>query len=67
MLTTSQIIDEIRHSVSALKDLDPEVQLRARLVYFDGLRYSFAASTAVAAIAAFASLFATGSGLRSTK
>lgn len=60
------MIDEIRHSVSALKDLPPDLQLKARLVYFDGLRYSFAASTAVAVIAVIASLFASGRGLRST-
>lgn len=52
--------------MSALKDLPPDLQLKARLVYFDGLRYSFAVSTAVAAVAVAASLFASGRGLRST-
>jgi hypothetical protein len=43
------------------------VQLAARHVYYDGLRYSFAASTAVAALALLSAMFAKGSGLRSTK
>ncbi|KAK3374278.1 major facilitator superfamily-domain-containing protein [Lasiosphaeria ovina] len=61
-----RIVDEIRHSVSAIKTLPPDVQLQARLVYYDGLRYSFATSTAVAAAAVCAALFANGRGLRST-
>jgi hypothetical protein len=62
-----QVIEEIRHSVSAIRDLPPDVQLAARHVYYDGLRYAFAASTAVAALSFVSALFAKGSGLRSTK
>ncbi|KAK4152021.1 major facilitator superfamily-domain-containing protein [Chaetomidium leptoderma] len=62
-----RVIDEIRHSVSAIKTLPPDVQLKARLVYYDGLRYSFAASTAVAAAAVCTALLARAQGLRSTK
>ncbi|KAK4164316.1 putative vacuolar basic amino acid transporter [Cladorrhinum sp. PSN259] len=62
-----RVINEIRHSVSAIKSLPPDIQLKARLVYYDGLRYSFATSTLVAAAAVCAALLAKGSGLRSTK
>lgn len=62
-----QVIDEIRHSVSAIKTLPPDVQLKARLVYYDGLRYSFATSTMVAAAAFGAAMLARARGLRSTK
>ncbi|KAK0739469.1 major facilitator superfamily domain-containing protein [Apiosordaria backusii] len=62
-----RIIEEIRHSVSAIRDLPPDIQLKARLVYFEGLRYSFATSTAVAAAAVCAALLAKGTNLRSTK
>ncbi|KAF2016950.1 MFS general substrate transporter [Aaosphaeria arxii CBS 175.79] len=61
-----KIIDDIRHSVTALHHLSPEIQLKARLVYYDGIRYSFAASTVIAAIAIIASLFAYNAGLRNT-
>ncbi|SPO03143.1 related to multidrug resistance protein fnx1 [Cephalotrichum gorgonifer] len=61
-----KIIDEIRHSVTALKDLPLEVRLPARLVYYEGIRYAFAASTAFAGIAFVASLFANANKLRST-
>ncbi|KAH6654450.1 major facilitator superfamily domain-containing protein [Truncatella angustata] len=61
-----QIIDNIRHSVDALRQLPPDVQLKARLVYYNGLRYSFAASTGVAVIAVITSLFIQGKGLRKT-
>ncbi|KAM7204661.1 major facilitator superfamily domain containing protein [Naviculisporaceae sp. PSN 640] len=60
------VIDEIRHSVTAIRDLPPDIQLKARLVYYEALRYSFAASTAVALAAVCAALFANGRGLRST-
>ncbi|KAI1494858.1 major facilitator superfamily domain-containing protein [Biscogniauxia mediterranea] len=60
------VIDAIRHSVEALRDLPPDVQLKARMVYYEGLRYSFAASTAFAVIAICATLFANGHGLRKT-
>jgi hypothetical protein len=63
----AQVIDEIRHSVSAIKTLPPDVQLKARLVYYDGLRNSFATSTVVAAAAVVAALVARARGLRSTK
>lgn len=62
-----QVIDEIRHSVSAIKSLPPDVQLKVRMVYYDGLRYSFATSTIVAAAAVGAALLARARGLRSTK
>ncbi|KAK3685248.1 major facilitator superfamily-domain-containing protein [Podospora appendiculata] len=61
------IVDEIRHSVSAIKTLPPDLQLKARLVYYAGLRYSFATSTAFAAVAVLAALAVNGKGLRSTK
>jgi MFS family permease len=61
-----QIIDDIRHSVTALRSLPPDIQLKARLVYYDGIRYSFGASTAIAAVAIIASLFAYNAGLRNT-
>lgn len=65
-LIVTQIIDDIRHSVTALRNLPPDIQLKARLIYYDGIRYSFAASTVIAGIAIVASLFAYNSGLRNT-
>lgn len=62
-----RLVEEIRHSVAALRDLPPDVQMRARLVYFDGIRLAFAASTAVAAVAVVASLFVDGKKLRKTR
>ncbi|KAF2826659.1 MFS general substrate transporter [Ophiobolus disseminans] len=62
-----QVIDNIRHSVTALRDLPPDIQLKARLVYYDGIRYSFAASTGIAGLAIVASLFAYNTGFRSTR
>ncbi|KAK4208870.1 putative vacuolar basic amino acid transporter [Rhypophila decipiens] len=62
-----RVIDEIRHSVTAIRDLPPDIQLKARLVYYEALRYSFAASTLVAAAAVCSALLANGRGLRSTK
>ncbi|KPM37905.1 putative transporter [Neonectria ditissima] len=35
-----RIIDEIRHSVDVIRHLPPDVQLKARLVYYDGLRFN---------------------------
>ncbi|KAI8268918.1 putative transporter [Colletotrichum sp. SAR11_239] len=61
-----RLIDEIRHSVTALKTLPVEVRLPARMVYYEGIRYAFAASTTFAAIALVAALFASPRGLRST-
>lgn len=52
--------------MSAIKTLPPDIQLKARMVYYDGLRYSFATSTAFAVLAVVAALFANGRGLRST-
>lgn len=71
MLLTSlgnitQIIDNIRHSVDALKQLPPDVQLKARLVYYQGLQYSFAASTGIAFVAVVTSMFINSRGLRKT-
>lgn len=60
------MIDNIRHSVTALRNLPPDIQLKARLVYYDGIRYSFAASTAIAFVAIVASFFAYNAGLRDT-
>jgi len=57
---SEKIIDEIRHSVSVLRDLDPQIQDIARRVYFEALRYTFLASTGWAAIALFAAFFARG-------
>ncbi|OTA95567.1 hypothetical protein M434DRAFT_69162 [Hypoxylon sp. CO27-5] len=61
-----RIIDAIRHSVETLRDLPPDIQLKARMAYYDGLRYSFAASTAFAVIAFCAAMCANGRGLRKT-
>ncbi|KAI1141746.1 MFS general substrate transporter [Hypoxylon sp. FL0543] len=61
-----RVIDAIRHSVETLRDLPPEIQLKARMVYYDGLRYSFAASTGFAVIAFCAAMCANGRGLRKT-
>ncbi|KAI2613233.1 major facilitator superfamily domain-containing protein [Hypoxylon sp. NC1633] len=61
-----RIIDAIRHSANAIRDLPPDIQLKARMVYYDGLRYSFAASTAFAVIAFCAAMCANGTGLRRT-
>ncbi|KAI9729591.1 MAG: hypothetical protein M1834_006787 [Cirrosporium novae-zelandiae] len=58
-----KIIDSIRHSVSALHDLPPEIQLPARLVYYDGIKLAFAASATLGTIATIAALFANGRGL----
>lgn len=66
MLIMLQVIDQIRHSVQAIHYLAPEAQLRARLVYYDGLRYAFAASTAVACLGIIAAFSASGSRLRKT-
>ncbi|KAI0836422.1 MFS general substrate transporter [Hypoxylon sp. FL0890] len=61
-----RIIDAIRHSVETLRELPPDIQLKARMVYYDGLKYSFAASTGFAVIAFCAVLCANGRGLRET-
>ncbi|TEA20502.1 putative transporter [Colletotrichum sidae] len=61
-----RLVDEIRHSVTALKTLPVDVRLPARMVYYEGIRYAFAASTTFAGIALIAALFASPRGLRST-
>ncbi|KAG5664759.1 hypothetical protein KAF25_008493 [Fusarium avenaceum] len=60
------VIEKIRHSVDFIRELPPDVQLKARLVYYDGLRYAFGASTAVAFLGLVAALVASGTGLRTT-
>ncbi|KXH54225.1 major facilitator superfamily transporter [Colletotrichum salicis] len=62
----SRLIDEIRHSVTALKTLPVEVRLPARHVYYEGIQCAFAVSTTFAGIALIATLFASPRGLRST-
>ncbi|KAI1798808.1 MFS general substrate transporter [Daldinia bambusicola] len=61
-----RVIEAIRHSAETLRELPPDIQLKARMVYYDGLRYSFAASTAFAIIAFCAAMCANGRGLRKT-
>ncbi|OTB01870.1 hypothetical protein M426DRAFT_265404 [Hypoxylon sp. CI-4A] len=61
-----RIIDEIRHSAETIRGLPPDVQLKARMVYYDGIRYSFAASTAIVILAFCAALCANGRRLRNT-
>ncbi|KAH8120961.1 hypothetical protein FP744_10000918 [Trichoderma asperellum] len=61
-----RIIDEIRHSVEALRTLPPDIQLSARLVYYDGLRLAFVATTLVAAIGVAAAFIANPANLRKT-
>lgn len=63
----NKIIESVRHSVDALRGLAPDVQLPVRLVYYDGMRYAFTASTVIASLGLFFSLFARPQGLRSTK
>jgi len=58
-----QLIDEIRHSVSAIHDLPPDVQMAVRLVYYRGIRLSFGASASFGFIATIAALFTRGKGL----
>jgi len=60
LVLTEQIIDEIRHSVSVLKNLPPEVESIARHVYFDALRQAFLATTVVGAVALISAFFARG-------
>ncbi|EAW19081.1 MDR family MFS transporter [Aspergillus fischeri NRRL 181] len=58
-----KIIEQIRHSVSAIQDLPPDIQMAARLVYYRGIRLSFAASAGFALLATIAALFSKGKGL----
>ncbi|KAJ5818923.1 hypothetical protein N7474_004514 [Penicillium riverlandense] len=57
------VIDEIRHSVSAIYDLPPDVQTAARLVYYRAIRLSFAASASFGFVATVAAFFTRGKGL----
>ncbi|KAJ5273675.1 hypothetical protein N7478_008800 [Penicillium angulare] len=59
----SGLIDEIRHSVSAIHDLPADIQMPVRMVYYHGIQLSFAASAVFALIATIASLFTRGKGL----
>ncbi|KAI2464730.1 MFS general substrate transporter [Annulohypoxylon bovei var. microspora] len=61
-----RIINAIRHSAESLHELPPEFQLKARMVYYDGLRYSFAASTAFTVISFYSAMCINGRGLRKT-
>ncbi|KAF3391518.1 hypothetical protein F1880_007903 [Penicillium rolfsii] len=58
-----KVIDEIRHAVSAIRDLPPEAQLAVRLVYYRGIRLCFAASAFFGGLATVAALFTRGKGL----
>ncbi|PYH48013.1 MDR family MFS transporter [Aspergillus saccharolyticus JOP 1030-1] len=58
-----KIVEEIRHSVSAIHNLPPDVQLAARLVYYQGIRLSFVASACFGLVATVAALFTKGKGL----
>ncbi|KAH2979266.1 hypothetical protein KXW58_003930 [Aspergillus fumigatus] len=58
-----KIIEQIRHSVSAIQDLPPDIQMAARLVYYRGIRLSFAAAAGFAFLATIAALFSRGKGL----
>ncbi|PLN75405.1 MFS drug transporter [Aspergillus taichungensis] len=58
-----KLIDDIRHSVSAIYTLPPEVQMAARLVYYRGIRLSFLASACFGLVATIAALFTRGKGL----
>lgn len=57
------MIDEIRHSISAIHDLPPDVQMAVRLVYYRGIRLSFGASALFGLIASVAAVFTSGKGL----
>lgn len=52
--------------MTTLQALPPDLQLKARLAYYDGISYAFIASTGIAAAAIVASLFASNAGPRST-
>ncbi|KAL5366455.1 major facilitator superfamily domain-containing protein [Aspergillus floccosus] len=58
-----KIIDDIRHSVSAIHNLPPDIQMAARLVYYRGIRLSFLASASFGFVAVIAALFTKGKGL----
>jgi hypothetical protein len=54
---TEQTMNNIHHSVTALRNLSPDMQLKAQFVYYGGMLYYFIASTAFAGVAVIASLF----------
>ncbi|PLB46612.1 putative MFS drug transporter [Aspergillus steynii IBT 23096] len=58
-----KVISDIRHSVSAIYTLPPDVQAAARQVYYGGIRMSFGASAAFGGVASLAAVFARGKGL----
>ncbi|PYH78816.1 MFS general substrate transporter [Aspergillus uvarum CBS 121591] len=58
-----KIIEEIRHSVSAIHNLPQDIQLAARLVYYQGIRLCFLASACFGLVATIAALFTKGKGL----
>ncbi|CAF3463252.1 unnamed protein product [Fusarium graminearum] len=60
------IIEQIRHSVDYIHELPLDQQLKVRLVYYDGIRYAFGVSTAVAVVGFCAACIASGTGLRTT-
>ncbi|KAF2666184.1 MFS general substrate transporter [Microthyrium microscopicum] len=60
------LIDEIRHSVDAIRSLPPDIQLAARRAYHQGIQYSFATSTIFAGVAFILACLAQGRGLRNT-
>lgn len=63
-----QIIEKIRHSVTTLRELPVEIRYPARLVYYDGIRYAFVASTSIAALGIVAAMLLKGGrGMRSTQ
>ncbi|KAF2101154.1 MFS general substrate transporter [Rhizodiscina lignyota] len=61
-----RVIDEVRHSVAALRDLPLEVRMSAQMVYYEGIRLAFIASSGFAFIGFVAALFTRGKGLERT-
>ncbi|EHA51387.1 vacuolar basic amino acid transporter 2 [Pyricularia oryzae 70-15] len=59
-----EMIDAIRHSITALKALPDGVQSQARMVYYEGIHNAFAASTAFAGFAVVMAFLANPRGLR---
>ncbi|TLD17975.1 uncharacterized protein PgNI_02577 [Pyricularia grisea] len=59
-----EIIEAIRHSITALKGLPDDVQTQARMVYYEGIHNAFAASTAFAGFAVVMTFLANPRGLR---
>ncbi|RMJ21775.1 transporter [Aspergillus sp. HF37] len=58
-----QVVEDIRHLVSAIYSFPPDVQMAARQVYYEGIRLSFAASAGFGVVAAVAAVFVKGSSL----